>query len=61
MSNLPEPVTYEQMFLAAILAELRAIRRKTGRVVPQRPGDGDEQDGFCDVELIEPHRKKRGR
>lgn len=46
--KLPEPVTYEQMFLAAILAELRAIRRKTGRVAPARPVEGDE------IELREP-------
>ena len=50
--NLPAPVTVEQLYLAAIMNELRAIRRKTGRAGPQRPTP--TEDEAIEVELREP-------
>ena len=57
MGNLPAPVTVEQLYLAAILAELKAMRRKTARSGPQRPVLSDEE--AIEVELREPRRKAR--
>ncbi|MEE9401247.1 MAG: hypothetical protein V3V32_04430 [Dehalococcoidia bacterium] len=50
-TKLPKPVTAEQLYLAAILDELRAQR---GATAPQRPQETEV------VELVEPKRK-RGR
>ena len=57
MDNLPAPVTVEQLYLSAILAELRAMRRKTARNGPPRPALTDEE--AIEVELREPRRKAR--
>jgi hypothetical protein len=54
-----EPVTREELWLAEILVELRAIRRKLGRRDPQRPPTDDEEVlGAIEEELRVPKRKR---
>lgn len=57
-ARLPEPVTTEQEYLAAILAELRALRSDLRR--PQEPGE-PMQSPVIELKEPEPSLRKRGR
>jgi hypothetical protein len=61
MDKLPVPVTYEQMYLAAIVSELRAIRRKLGRNGPQRPALAEDEAIEVELQETEPVRAPRRR
>ena len=53
MSNLPQPATAVEMYLAAILKELQAL----GRAVGADPGEPREDGG--EIELKEPAKTKK--